>query len=135
MDPSQKNSPATIDPPHQTFTWEDLSARYIKSTSSKQHLDPSLNTPLAITYISVLKVKVKKRRPRAKKEGAVKAKDEHGNEISSPRNSDNHSEDGDAKINHQWPSGHQLVVHNCNHHQLLMVHKKMLVVPRGSASN
>ncbi|XP_077329202.1 chromodomain-helicase-DNA-binding protein 2 isoform X2 [Lithobates pipiens] len=42
-------------------------------------------------------VKVKKRRPRAKKEGAVKAKDEHGNEISSPRNSDNHSEDGDTK--------------------------------------
>ncbi|XP_068131247.1 chromodomain-helicase-DNA-binding protein 2 isoform X2 [Hyperolius riggenbachi] len=42
-------------------------------------------------------VKVKKRRPRAKKEAASKAKDEQGNEISSPKNSDNHSEDGDTK--------------------------------------
>ncbi|XP_063781800.1 chromodomain-helicase-DNA-binding protein 2 isoform X2 [Pseudophryne corroboree] len=41
--------------------------------------------------------KTKKRRPRAKKDGAGKAKDEHGNDISSPRNSDNPSEDGDRK--------------------------------------
>ncbi|XP_044135381.1 chromodomain-helicase-DNA-binding protein 2 isoform X3 [Bufo gargarizans] len=39
----------------------------------------------------------KKRRPRAKKDSAGKVKDEHGNEISSPRLSDNPSEDAETK--------------------------------------
>lgn len=39
----------------------------------------------------------KKRRPRAKKDSAGKQKDEHGNEISSPRLSDNPSEDAETK--------------------------------------
>ncbi|KAG8440685.1 hypothetical protein GDO86_006437 [Hymenochirus boettgeri] len=40
--------------------------------------------------------KLKRRKPRAKKDSA-KIKDEHGNDISSPRHSDNHSEEGDTK--------------------------------------
>ncbi|KAM9311923.1 chromodomain-helicase-DNA-binding protein 2 [Gastrophryne carolinensis] len=44
-------------------------------------------------------VKVKKKRTRVKKDGAGKAKDEHGNEISSPRISEHASEDGDGKDN------------------------------------
>ncbi|XP_042328509.1 chromodomain-helicase-DNA-binding protein 2 isoform X3 [Sceloporus undulatus] len=42
-------------------------------------------------------IKVKKRKPRAKKENkTIKGKDEHGNEVS-PRHSDNPSEDGEVK--------------------------------------
>ncbi|KAM9275888.1 chromodomain-helicase-DNA-binding protein 2 isoform 5-T10 [Morus bassanus] len=42
--------------------------------------------------------KLKKRKPRVKKENkAPKVKDEHGNELSSPRHSDNQSEEGEVK--------------------------------------
>ncbi|XP_006027753.1 chromodomain-helicase-DNA-binding protein 2 isoform X3 [Alligator sinensis] len=42
--------------------------------------------------------KLKKRKPRVKKENkAPKVKDEHGNELSSPRHSDNPSEEGEVK--------------------------------------
>uniref|UniRef100_A0A8D0H1E3 Chromodomain helicase DNA binding protein 2 n=1 Tax=Sphenodon punctatus TaxID=8508 RepID=A0A8D0H1E3_SPHPU len=42
--------------------------------------------------------KLKKRKPRVKKENkAPKAKDDHGNELSSPRHSDNPSEEGEVK--------------------------------------
>ncbi|XP_069481172.1 chromodomain-helicase-DNA-binding protein 2 isoform X2 [Ambystoma mexicanum] len=42
-------------------------------------------------------VKSKKRKPRVKKEKIPKEKDEQGNELSSPRPSENQSEDGDVK--------------------------------------
>lgn len=43
--------------------------------------------------------KLKKRKPRVKKENkAPKVKDEHGNELSSPRHSDNQSEEGEVKV-------------------------------------
>ncbi|XP_042712565.1 chromodomain-helicase-DNA-binding protein 2 isoform X17 [Chrysemys picta bellii] len=42
--------------------------------------------------------KLKKRKPRVKKENkAPKVKDEHGNDLSSPRHSDNQSEEGEVK--------------------------------------
>ncbi|XP_044301009.1 chromodomain-helicase-DNA-binding protein 2 isoform X3 [Varanus komodoensis] len=42
--------------------------------------------------------KVKKRKPRGKKENkSPKGRDEHGNEVSSPRHSDNQSEEGEVK--------------------------------------
>lgn len=43
------------------------------------------------------KVKVKKRKPRVKKENKI-LKDEQGNDISSPRLSDNPSEEGEVKV-------------------------------------
>lgn len=46
---------------------------------------------------SSFKVKVKKRKPRVKKENKV-LKDEQGNDISSPRLSDNPSEEGEVKV-------------------------------------
>ena len=51
-----------------------------------------------------LKGKVKKRRPRAKKENKI-LKDEQGNDISSPRLSDNPSEEGEVKVSHQIATG------------------------------
>ncbi|MEE6503659.1 hypothetical protein FKM82_004899 [Ascaphus truei] len=42
-------------------------------------------------------VKSKKRKPRAKKDSAAAMKDEHGNDLSSPRHSDNPSEEGEVK--------------------------------------
>ncbi|KAM8972310.1 chromodomain-helicase-DNA-binding protein 2 [Pelodytes ibericus] len=41
--------------------------------------------------------KLKRRKPRTKKDSAVKVKDEHGNDLSSPRHSDNPSEEGEVK--------------------------------------
>lgn len=49
--------------------------------------------PLTST-LSFLKVKVKKRKPRVKKI----LKDEQGNDIASPRLSDNPSEEGEVKV-------------------------------------
>ncbi|XP_033023929.1 chromodomain-helicase-DNA-binding protein 2-like isoform X2 [Lacerta agilis] len=46
----------------------------------------------------VEETKVKKRKPRTKKENkSLKGRDEHGNEVSSPRHSDNPSEEGEVK--------------------------------------
>lgn len=52
------------------------------------------------TSLLPLKVKVKKRKPRAKKENKI-LKDEQGNDISSPRLSDNPSEEGEVKVSHK----------------------------------
>ncbi|CAH2274323.1 chromodomain-helicase-DNA-binding 2 isoform X1 [Pelobates cultripes] len=41
--------------------------------------------------------KLKRRKPRAKKDSTVKGKDEHGNDLSSPKHSDNPSEEGEVK--------------------------------------
>lgn len=43
---------------------------------------------------------MKKRKPRAKKDNKV-LKDEQGNDISSPRLSDNLSEEGEVKVSHK----------------------------------
>lgn len=49
--------------------------------------------------LSFLQGKLKKRKPRVKKENkAPKVKDEQGNELSSPRHSDNQSEEGEVKV-------------------------------------
>lgn len=57
--------------------------------------------PTQLIHISLpLKVKVKKRKPRAKKENKI-LKDEQGNDISSPRLSDNPSEEGEVKVSHK----------------------------------
>lgn len=47
-----------------------------------------------------VKVKVKKRKPRPKKENKI-LKDEQGNDVASPRLSDNPSEEGEVKVCHK----------------------------------
>lgn len=54
--------------------------------------------------ISSFQAKLKKRKPRVKKENKEpRLKDEHGAEFSSPRHSDNPSEEGEVKV-HDWIS-------------------------------
>lgn len=58
-----------------------------------------------ITIFFPFQAKLKKRKPRVKKENkAPRLKDEHGIEFSSPRHSDNPSEEGEVKVwaGRQW---------------------------------
>lgn len=56
--------------------------------------------PTQLTSLFLSKVKVKKRKPRVKKENKI-LKDEQGNDIASPRLSDNPSEEGEVKVCHK----------------------------------
>lgn len=56
-----------------------------------------LSVPRPHSVVFSFKVKVKKRKPRVKKENKI-LKDEQGNDISSPRLSDNPSEEGEVKV-------------------------------------
>lgn len=51
----------------------------------------------AYAVCSSQKVKVRKRKPRVKKDNKI-LKDEQGNDVSSPRLSDNPSEEGEVKV-------------------------------------
>lgn len=50
-----------------------------------------------LTLFSSQKVKAKKRKPRVKKENKI-LKDDQGNDVASPRLSDNPSEEGEVKV-------------------------------------
>uniref|UniRef100_A0A8C7RRW9 Chromodomain helicase DNA binding protein 2 n=1 Tax=Oncorhynchus mykiss TaxID=8022 RepID=A0A8C7RRW9_ONCMY len=64
---------------------------YLLKTLKKEHISPWL--------IISPQVKVKQRKPRVKKENKA-PKDEQGNYISSPRLSDNPSEEGEVRVSH-----------------------------------
>lgn len=50
-----------------------------------------------LALVSSPKVKAKKRKPRVKKENKI-LKDDQGNDVASPRLSDNPSEEGEVKV-------------------------------------
>lgn len=52
---------------------------------------------MQLTGLCFPKVKVKKRKPRVKKENKI-LKDDQGNDVASPRLSDNPSEEGEVKV-------------------------------------
>lgn len=52
---------------------------------------------MQLTGLCLSKVKVKKRKPRVKKENKI-LKDDQGNDAASPRLSDNPSEEGEVKV-------------------------------------
>lgn len=54
-----------------------------------------------------VQVKAKKRKPRVKKENKIK--DEQGNDVSSPRLSDNPSEEGEVKVRVETESQQEAV--------------------------
>lgn len=61
------------------------------------------------------KVKAKKRKPRVKKENKI-LKDEQGNDVASPRLSDNPSEEGEVKVSERRIS--QAACRGCCGHKL-----------------